>query len=150
MPDLIYNNLFNNRMLRNNDEIVKYEHSLELLADNFSEADIVELCSTFDDKTCNSEVMFSAIHLLETISSELAYQNTIIGVVKMFESSPEWANIIIYRILNDDYSVQMIKNLYSRLDKSISEKFKLILKEIKQEDSERFGKNIDKILESNA
>ena len=144
----IYSNLLESRMLRDNDEIEKYEHNLELLAESFTEGDIIELCSTFEDKTHNSEVMFSAVHLLETLSSEIAFENTIKGVVSMSNSSPEWANIIIYRCLNDEFSVQMIKKVYSRLENNISSKFKKILEEIKKDDADRFGKTVDEILTS--
>ena len=146
MKDEIFKNLYNNRLLSDNTEIENYEYNLNLLSACFSEEDIIELCSTFDDKTRNSEVMFGAIHLLESLSSELAYKNTIIGVVDMYISSPEWAKIIIYRLLNDDYSVQMIKCIYNRLEKNTCEKFKLILQTIKHEDYERFGKSIDLLM----
>ncbi len=148
MKDQIYTELFDNRMLSTDIEIEKFEHNLELLSVDFSEEDIIGLCLTFEDKTRNSEVMFGAIHLLETLSSDLAYENTIKGVVNMFNSSPEWAKIIMYRILNDELSVQMIKKIYNRFDKNISEKFKHILEVIKMEDSEKFGKSIDEILTS--
>ena len=146
MKDEIFINLYNNRMLSNNTEIEIYVYNLNLLSDSFSEEDIIKLCSTFEDKTCNSEVMFNAIHLLESLSSELAYVNTIIGVVNIYVSSPEWANIIVYRLLNDDFSVQMIKHIYNRIDDNIGEKFKQILEKIKHEDYEKFGKSIDVIL----
>lgn len=144
----IYSNLLESRMLRDNDEIEKYEHNLELLAESFNERDIIELCSTFEDKTHNSEVMFGAVHLLETLSSELAFENTIKGVVSLYNSSPEWANIIIYRCLNDEFSVQMIKKVYSRLGNKISSQFKKMLEEIKKDDFDRFGKTVDEILTS--
>lgn len=146
MDNEIYNNLLKNRMLRDNNEIEIYEHNLELLSETFSESDIMELCSTFEDKTHNFEVMFSAIHLLETLSSEKAFENTIIGVVSLHDTSPEWSSIIVYRCLNDDFSVQMIKKVYSRLEKKVSSQFEKILQEIKKEDSERFGKPVDEIL----
>ena len=144
--DVIFEELYNNRMLSSNNEIENYEHNLELLSDKFSEEDIIKLCSTFEDKTCNSEVMFSAIHLLESLSSEQAYENTIIGIVNMYISSPEWANTIIYRLLNDEFSVQMIKGLYNRLPQNTNDKFKLILESIKHDDYEKYGKSIDVIL----
>ena len=46
------------------------EDNLEKLAETFTETDIIELCSVFDDKTNDSEVMFGAIHLLETLSTK--------------------------------------------------------------------------------
>ena len=147
MKDEIFKNLYDNRMLSNNSEIEKYEYNLNELSTNFSEEDIIRLCLTFEDKTQNSEVMFGAIHLLESLSSELAYKNTIIGVVNMYISAPEWANIIIYRLLNDEFSVQMIKCIYNRIGKNISIKFKQILETIKKEDYDKFGKSIDVILD---
>lgn len=147
MKDEIFKDLYDNRMLSNNSEIEKYEHNLNELLTNFSEEDIIRLCLTFEDKTQNSEVMFGAIHLLESLSSELAYKNTIIGVVNMYISAPEWANIIIYRLLNDEFSVQMIKCIYNRIGKNISVKFKQILETIKKEDYDKFGKSIDVILD---
>ncbi len=147
MKDEIFKNLYDNRMLSNNSEIEKYEYNLNELSTNFSEEDIIRLCLTFEDKTQNSEVMFGAIHLLESLSSELAYKNTIIGVVNMYITAPEWANIIIYRLLNDEFSVQMIKCIYNRIGKNISIKFKQILETIKKEDYDKFGKSIDVILD---
>lgn len=147
MKDEIFKDLYDNRMLSNNSEIEKYEHNLNELSTNFSEEDIIRLCLTFEDKTQNSEVMFGAIHLLESLSSELAYKNTIIGVVNMYISAPEWANIIIYRLLNDEFSVQMIKCIYNRIGKNNSVRFKQILETIKNEDYDKFGKSIDVILD---
>ncbi|WP_051524635.1 Imm30 family immunity protein [Pseudobutyrivibrio sp. MD2005] len=146
MKDEIFKNLYNNRMLRNSTEIEKYENNLNLLSENFSEEDIINLCLTFEDKTHNTEVMFGAIHLLESLSSEVAYENTIIGIIKMYVSAPEWANIITYRILNDEFSVKMVKSIYNRMEKNISAKFKGILEAIKQDDCEKFGNSISIIL----
>ena len=146
----IYNNLKNNRMLKNDAEIKQYEHGLELLSSNFSEDDIIDLCLAFDDNTNNHEVMFGAIHLLETLSSELAYINTIIGVVNMFSTSPMWAKTILYRILNDEASVQMIKRINSRLENKTYENFKLILEQIKAEDCDKFGNIIDELISSSS
>ena len=147
MDNEIYNNLLNNRLLNDNSEIEKYEHALELLAETFSENDIVQLCSTLDDKTHDTEVMFGTIHLLESLSSELSFENTIAGVVNLYNTSPEWAKVIVYRCLNDDFSVKMIKKIISQLDSKIKKQFIEILEVIKTEDCERFGKSVDEILD---
>ena len=147
MDNEIYNNLLNNRLLNDNSEIEKYEHALELLAETFSENDIVQLCSTLDDKTHDTEVMFGTIHLLESLSSELSFENTIVGVVNLYNTSPEWAKVIVYRCLNDDFSVKMIKKIISQLDSKIKKQFIEILEVIKTEDCERFGKSVDEILD---
>ena len=144
----IFMNLMNNRMLRDNNEIEGYERNLETLAGSFSEEDIIELCLTFDDKTQSAEIMYSAIHLLETLSSKLAFEKTIIGVVRMFETSPDWVSIITYRCLNDEFSVQMIKDVCRDLDEKTCLEYKRILQKIKNEDPEKFGIVIDDIVGS--
>ena len=126
MKKEIYTNLYNSRLLKDNTEIGTFEENLEILSETFTEEDIIELCLIFDDRTENVEVMFGAIHLLETLSSEKAFENTIKGVVEMSYKSPKWANIIIYRCLNDEFSVQMINQVKNRLDSKTRDRFEEI------------------------
>lgn len=146
MEKTLYDNLWTNRLLKNSNEIAIFEDNLTKLAETFNEDDIIELCQILDDKTDDSEVMFGIIHLLETLSTKQAFINTVIGVVKLKSMSREWANIIIYRCLNDEYSVGMIREIYVTLDDEIRTEFSELLKEIKKEDEERFGKTISEIL----
>lgn len=146
MDKTLYNNLCNNRLLNDSNKIAIFENNLNKLADTFNEDDIIELCQILDDETNDSEVMFGIVHLLETLSTEQSFINTVIGVVKLKSVSPEWANIIIYRCLNDEYSVQMFKKIYMTLDDEIRIEFSELLKKIKQEDKEKFGKAVSEIL----
>ncbi|MDE6568627.1 MAG: hypothetical protein K2K70_12975 [Lachnospiraceae bacterium] len=146
MEKTLYNNLWANRLLKNPNEIAIFEDNLAKLAESFNENDIIELCQILDDKTDNSEVMFGIIHLLETLSTEQAFINTVIGVVKLKSMSPEWANIIIYRCLNDEYCVRMIREIYVTLDNEIRTEFSELLKEIKRQDYEIFGKAVSEII----
>ena len=133
MQKEIYTNLYDNRLLKNNEEIEIFEENLELLSETFTEEDIIELCSVFDDKTQDVEVMFGAIHLLETLSSEKAFENTINGVVEMSYKAPEWSNIIICRCLNDEFSVQMISKVQNKVDIKTYDRFKELLFRIKED-----------------
>ena len=146
MQKEIYQNLYNNRTLKNYTEIEMYEYNLERLSETFSEEDIVELCLTFDDETQNVDVMFGAVHLLETLSSETAFVNTTKGVVKMYDTSPEWAEIIICRCLNDENAVSMIRQVKDKVDEDEWDTFKEILGNIRNEDEEKFGKIVDMIV----
>jgi len=130
MKKTLYNNLWNNRLLKNSNEIAIFEENLIELTENFGEDDIIELCQILDDKTDDSEVMFGIIHLLETLSTKQAFINTVIGVVKMKSRSPEWAKIIIRRCLNDEYSAKMLKEIYAILDDEIRIEFSKLLKEL--------------------
>ena len=146
MDKNLYSKLYNSRMLKDNQECETFLQSIDLLAETFCEDDITELCTIFDDKTNDSEIMFSAIHLLETLSSETAFINTINGLLILNQTSPEWTSIIIYRCLNDDFSIQMIKKVYTNLSADVIAQFEEKLKEIKNEDCEKFGKAVDEIL----
>ena len=130
MKKTLYNNLWNNRLLKNSNEIAIFEENLIELTENFGEDDIIELCQILDDKTDDSEVMFGIIHLLETLSTKQAFINTVIGVVKMKSRSPEWAKIIIRRCLNAEYSAKMLKEIYAILDDEIRIEFSKLLKEL--------------------
>ena len=142
----IYTELYESRFLSDSSEIEIFEKCLELLSEDFTEDDIGELCSIFEDRTCNAEVMFGAVHLLETLSSETAFENTVRGVVEMSRTSPEWAETIICRCLNDDFSVRMINRIKNRPDAETWKRFGEILMRIKNRDEERFGRAVDMIV----
>ena len=142
MKKTLYNNLWNNRLLKNSNEIAIFEENLIELTENFGEDDIIELCQILDDKTDDSEVMFGIIHLLETLSTKQAFINTVIGVVKMKSRSPEWAKIIIRRCLNDEYSAKMLKEIYAILDDEIRIEFSKLLKVSPPPPSGHVGPNL--------
>ncbi len=141
----LYKKLYDNRLLENNEQICVFEETLEEVASAFCEDDIIELCQIFDDNSLDYEVMFGAIHLLETLSSEDAFANTIKGIVKMEGPGHKWAKTIIYRCLNDDFSIEMINKVLPVLDNGTRMVFYNLLDEIKDEDEQRFGDAINRI-----
>ena len=145
MNKIIYTNLYEKRLLKNADEINIFEENLDELASNFKEEDILELCQILDDSTTDFEVMFGVIHLLESLSSEAAFLKTIEGVVKLKKHSPEWAKTVMYRCLNDSFSIDMINTIFPSLNEEIKDGFYKLLSEIKIEDEENFGDAIKKI-----
>lgn len=145
MKQTLYSQLYGNRLLENNNQIVVFEECLNKLADDFKDEDIVELCRVLDDNTMEFEVMFGVIHLLETLSSEEAFMNTITGVVELKKHSPIWAKTIIYRCLNDEFSIKMINNILPYLNKEVKNGFYSLLSEINAEDGQQFGDAINKI-----
>lgn len=145
MNQELYTTLYENRLLKNVTEVTIFEKNLNKLAENFKEEDIVELCEILDDNTKDREVMFGVIHLLETLSSENAFRNTIEGIVKIKNHSPEWAKTIMYRCLNDLFSIEMINKILSTLPKAIKDSFYELLMEINAEDEQIFGDAIKSI-----
>ena len=147
MEKELINQLYNNRLLRNRQEIEKFEEGLDMASEAIQEDDISELCSIFDDNTMDDEVMFGLVHLIEIFSSEKAFKSTVLGIGKMIKISPYWARIIIYRCLNDDFSRKMLKNAIDNADTDLKQKIKLLLYDIKNEDYDKFGALIDEIME---
>ena len=144
--NVILNNLYENRLLRNSREIEIFENSLAMLNPIFEEKDILQVCEVLDDKTSNPEIMFNIIHLIETKSSEMAFLYTINSVVNIRYKSPDWAKIIIYRCLNDSFSREMLKVVSLKLDKDTRESFYDFLVIIKNEDYDKFSNYIDYII----
>ncbi|MBQ2982996.1 MAG: hypothetical protein IJD58_12905 [Lachnospiraceae bacterium] len=146
MNKKIIQELYENRLLSSNEEFERFENSLNKMAEVIKEDDIFELCKVFDDNTRDDEMMFGLIHLIETFSSEKAFENTVLGVVNMMETAMNWAKIIIYRCLNDDFSKDMLKNAIIKADYQVNQSIVSLLYVIKQEDGEKFGSAIDYIL----
>lgn len=146
MKKELLNQLYSNRLLRNTEELVKFEEYLSVASEIAKEDDIIELCSVFDDNTMDDEVMFGLIHLIETFSSERAFELTILGVSNMMKNAFNWAKIIMYRCLNDDFSRGMLKNAISFVDIQTRQIIVSMLHNIKEEDYDKFGTLVDEVL----
>lgn len=146
MKKELIDQLYNNRLLRNKEEFNKFEEGLQAVSSVIQEEDIGELCNIFDDNTRNEEVMFGLIHLIEMFSSERAFELTIISVGKMIKTSPNWARIIIYRCLNDDFSRKMLKKVIGFVDEQTKQVISSLLNSIKEKDGDKFEKLVDEVL----
>lgn len=124
MDDGILKALHRCRMLRTDEEVENYERNLEILAETFSEDDVAELLSTFEDDAEDFEVMFGAVHLLESVSSEKAYEKFIEGVVENRHENPEWMKTLTRRCLNDEFSAREIGRAAPRLRKETADGFR--------------------------
>ncbi len=139
--------LYENRLLRTREEFEKFEEGLNILSEVIQENDIFELCSVFDDNTMDEEVMFGLIHLIELFSSEKAFEFTVLGVSNMKGNAVNWAKIIIYRCLNDDFSRKMLKKAINKVDSKTKQLVYLLLNSIKKEDYNKFGELIDDVID---
>lgn len=138
--------LYKNRLLSTNDEYTNFEKALSDLSDVIKEEDIPYLCKVFDDNTYDEEMMFGLIHIMELFSSERAFELTIIGIANMLENAINWAKIIIYRCLNDDFSRDMLKIAIKKANVKEKQMVVSLLNTIKCEDNDRFGAVIDTII----
>ncbi|NBI73545.1 hypothetical protein D3Z50_21495 [Clostridiaceae bacterium] len=146
MCERLLEQLYNNRLLRTKEEFENFEKGLNELSEVIEENDIPKLCMIFDDETKDDEVMFGLLHLIESFSSEKAFRLTVMGVSQMLENTKNWAKIIIYRCLNDNYSRTMLKKAIESVDVQTQKVIKLLLDCIKKEDYNKFGMFIDEVL----
>lgn len=147
MKKEIFKQLYDNRLMRTEEEIDKFEDGLNELSETIQEMDILELCTVFDDNTEEDEVMFGVIHLIELFSSEKAFEYTVVGISNIIETALNWAKIIVYRCLNDVFSKNMLKVAINNADQRVQQAMQQLLYEIRTEDYDRFGLVIDDILE---
>ena len=123
-----------------------FENGLNVLSQEIKEDDIFEICKIFDDNTKDDEVMFRLIHLMELFSSEKAFELTVLGLSNMLTTALNWAKIIIYRCLNDDFSKSMLKETIKNVEPKAQQKVVSLLNLISSEDFERFGTAINYVL----
>lgn len=139
-----------NRLLRNNEEIGRFENALESIINNENYKDIKYLCAAFDDSTENDEIMFGLIHAIESYDSMFDVADTMTEFVKSIPEvivyGREWIKILIKRILNDKNSIQVYIDVFNDCDNNIKSTLITLMNEIKCENPDRFESSVDMIL----
>lgn len=140
------NQLYSNRLLRDRQEIEKFEEGLEMLSEVIQEDDISELCGIFDDNTMDDEVMFGLIHLIEQFQGK-GYLGCIAKYSPNMNRAHNWAMVLNKRILNSqkyfEQYVEVIANIESKYQAPIME----LLMDVKNDNPEKFGEKVNYILE---
>ncbi|PRT00481.1 Imm30 family immunity protein [Bacillus wiedmannii] len=144
------NRLYDNRLLKNENEIQEFNESCIRVIECNDVSIIPDLCLVFDDDTEQPEVMFSLIHGIEGL-----YENHIEEGLKciatatqsMMSGAKYWVEIIHYRILNDPQIRTVYGKVLSQFDLSITSSIKELLLEIKNEDPDMFSKSINEVIE---
>ena len=139
-----------NKLLRTNEEIEKFECAIENILSEEDYRDIKYLCTGFDDNTKNDEVMFGLIHAIESYDriadAKLTLKEFIDAIPSVYTYANEWIKIMNKRILNDENSFKE----YIEIAKTCDEELKLILielmNEVKKDNPERFSQPVNKFL----
>ena len=139
-----------NKLLRTNEEIEKFEEAIENILSNEDYNDIKYLCTGFDDNTEDDEVMFGLIHAIESYDRiadvKLTLKEFIESIPSVYSNAKEWIKIMNKRILNDESSLDE----YIEIVKNCNEELKLILielmNEVKKDNPDRFSQPVNKFL----
>lgn len=147
MKEKLLHLLYDNRLIRNDEEFEIFDSALDLLCDETIEAnDIISLIHVLDDNTEDMEVMYRLIHLIEEyISSEKSYVMLLNGISDIVNNSSEWSRVIMYRLLNDNDSVLKLKKILKSLDDNVYNNIYKLLINIYNEDTSLFGDKIKEI-----
>ncbi len=145
------NELKNNRLLRDESEVERFEKSIENILDMEDVNNIEILCQGFDDLTENDEVMFGLIHAIESydkiVSSEISLKVLANSIPKMLPHAKEWLKILHKRILNHEPSRNIYKEIIPTLNNDIQKYIVSQLNSIKERNPSRFEESVNSILD---
>ncbi|MRX74014.1 hypothetical protein GJU40_17935 [Bacillus lacus] len=143
--------LKNNRLLRDESEVEKFEKSIENILDMEDVKNIEILCQGFYDLTENDEVMFGLIHAIESydkiVSSEISLKVLADSIPKMLPHAKEWLKILHKRILNREPSRNIYKEIIPTLNNDIQKYIVSQLNSIKERNPSRFEESVNTILD---
>ena len=142
--------LWENRMMRNNIEIERFQESLDKLGDMKDPSLISHLYDVLDDKTEHEEVMWGLLHLLESFDDVFGAHMVLQSMVSVIPSltirAPEWTKIIHKRILNHESSLSKYKKVLSGCKPELKSVITNLLLDIKAKNEKRFGNSVDYLL----
>ena len=147
MKESLLKRLFESRLMTTDEEFETFDSTLDELCDIVKEDDIRALVNILDDNTTEFEVMFRVIHVYESLlKSKFSYEQLILGINDIIAISPEWSMIILYRILNHEYSRIMLKNIFMEFDKNAVNNISQLMIEISLQDPIHFQKKVAEVL----
>jgi hypothetical protein len=145
-------NLKNNRLLRDENEIEKFEQSINNILELKDPQHIELLCQGFDDLTENDEVMFGLIHAMESyddiVNSQTSLNILAKSIPKMLPHAKKWLKILQKRILNHEPSLSIYKDIVKSLNKDIQNYIVSQLESIKKKNPKQFEESVNSILNS--
>jgi hypothetical protein len=134
--------LIENRLLRNQEEILSFEQTISSILNKKDLNHIRNLCLGFHDATEHDEVMFGLIHAIESydnlFSSEQSLKELAASIPFMLPHAKGWAKTLHKRILNHDPSRKIYSKVISKSDVNIKVIVLQLVNEIKERNPGKF------------
>ena len=137
--------LIENRRLTTYEEHVSFMNAMEALSEKATIDDVSEICKSFFDDTLDDETMFSVIHLIEKFRGEQYLKIIAVNSPQMLEGH-NWAMTLNKRIINSSLYLDKYIEVIQQLEKGYKEKLLELLIEIKNDNPQKFGDKIDRIV----
>lgn len=141
-----FQQLRENRLMRDIEEVKKFERALQTIMQEEDAESIRGLCSAFDDETEQEEVMFGLVHAVEHLGRDEKVLELAKSISIMLPHAKEWAKLFHYRILNVEKVRLQYAEALSCFDGISLSVIVQLLQEIKEEDSELFGWKVEHLL----
>jgi hypothetical protein len=100
-----------NKLMQSLPEVAAFEGALEKLAENPDLALLPDLHLVLDDRCQQPEVLFSLIHFLESFDVVAQISAFVQVAPKLIFTAPEWVKVLHTRILNDEISLPVYKDV---------------------------------------
>lgn len=141
-----------NRLLRDNDEIERYEKALNVVFEQQNFKYISNLCVGLDDKTEHYEVTYNVIHAIEDFYKRDPdrYISQIFKVIAdsiLIPHAKEWLEAIIKRLLNNSEARQLLKEKLPDSDHLVKQTINQVLLELINRNPKQFKDSASEILE---
>ncbi|MGX4668404.1 Imm30 family immunity protein [Cerasibacillus sp. JNUCC 74] len=144
-------NLKHNRLLRDENEVEKFEQAIKNILKLKDVSHIEILCHGFDDLTENDEVMFGLIHAIESydniVGSEASLKVLANSIPIMIPHAKEWLKVLHKRILNHGPSREVYKKIIPTLDSDIQNFIISQLTSIQEKNPNRFKESVNSVIE---
>jgi hypothetical protein len=138
--------LYDNRIMDSNEEFELFEDAISNLADIVEIENIPMLCTVFDDKTKENEVMFGLIHLIEKFSEKESVDYIVKGIMKILDYAYEWAIILTMRILNSDDDRKVYKRVINEMENGNKEQIIIMLERIVKDNPQQFNEKVLEVI----
>jgi len=142
--------LIDNRLLRTEQETVRFEKAVAAILKENQVEHIKYLCLGFHDKTEKDEVMFGLVHAIEayddTFDSKTTFSVFADSLPSMLPHANEWMKILHKRIINHSPSREHYSYVISSANQAIKEIVFQQLNEIKAKNPVKFEASVMEFL----
>lgn len=137
--------LYGARMLSTSSDYELFDDAFEKLQEPITADDVCELCKVFHDDTNDDEVMFGLVHLMEQLERDEYLKCIAVCTPNMVEA-PVWAKLLNKRIINNQQDFMEYITVIRNLDVHSKEKILSLLKDVKNDNPQRFGEKVNLIV----
>jgi len=124
-----------NKLMHSYEEAMAFEEALAELAKQPKNEYLRSLHLVLDDRCWQHEVMYGLVHFLDYFALEERLQAFIDVTPQMAIAAPEWMEILVYRILNNDSARELFKQFLSTATTESQDALLTLLKDIATNES---------------